>query len=92
MSDAVLIALITGSLTLIGVIITAGSGNKSNAKDIKDIKAENKEQSLAILRLTVMSNDMPISERLVAGDKYIRKGGNGDVKHYYEQLVKEHTK
>ena len=92
MSDAVLIALITGSLTLIGVIITAISGNKSIAQDIKDIKAENKEQSLAILRLTVMSNDMPISERLVAGDKYIRKGGNGDVKHYYEQLVKEHTK
>ena len=92
MSDAVLIALITGSLTLIGVIITAVSGNKSIAKYIKDIKAENKEQSLAILRLTVMSNDMPISERLVAGDKYIRKGGNGDVKHYYEQLVKEHTK
>lgn len=92
MSDAVLIALITGSLTLIGVIITAISGNRSIAKDIKDIKAENKEQSLAILRLTVMSNDMPISERLAAGDKYIRKGGNGDVKHYYEQLVKEHTK
>ena len=92
MSDAVLIALITGSLTLIWVIITAVSGNISIAKDIKDIKAENKEQSLAILRLTVMSNDMPISERLVAGDKYIRKGGNGDVKHYYEQLVKEHTK
>lgn len=92
MSDAVLISLITGSLTLIGVIITAISGNRSISKDIKDIKAENKEQSLAILRLTVMSNDMPISERLVAGDKYIRKGGNGDVKHYYEQLVKEHTK
>ena len=92
MSDAVLIALITGSFTLIGVIINAISGNKSIAKDIKDIKTENKEQSLAILRLTVMSNDMPISERLVAGDKYIRKGGNGDVKHYYEQLVKEHTK
>ena len=92
MSDAVLIALITGSLTLIGVIITAGSGNRSIARDVKDSEAENKEQSLAILRVTVVSNDMPISERLVAGDKYIRKGGNGDVKHYYEQLVKEHTK
>lgn len=91
MSDAVLVAIITGGLTLIGVVISAWSSNKSIAKDIKDIKAENKEQSLAILRLTVMSNDMPISERIVAGDKYVRKGGNGDVKHYYEQLIKEHT-
>lgn len=92
MSEAVLIALITGGLTLIGVVITAISGNKSIAKDLKEIKDDNKEQSLAILRLTVMSNDMPISERIVAGDKYVKKGGNGDVKHYYEQLIKEHTK
>ena len=91
MSEAVLIALITGGLTLIGVVITAISGNKSIAKDLKEIKDDNKEQSLAILRLTVMSNDMPISERIVAGDKYVKKGGNGDVKHYYEQLLKEHT-
>lgn len=92
MSEAVLIALITGGLTLIGVIITAISGNKSIAKDLKEIKEDNKEQALAILRLTIMSNDMPISERLVAGEKYIKKNGNGDVKRYYEQLIKEHTK
>lgn len=92
MSEAVLIAFITGSLTLIGVIITAISGNRSIAKDLKEIKEDNKEQALAILRLTIMSNDMPISERLVAGEKYIKKNGNGDVKHYYEQLIKEHTK
>lgn len=92
MSEAVLIAFITGGLTLIGVIITAISGNRSIAKDLKEIKEDNKEQSLAILRLTVMSNDMPISERLIAGEKYIKKNGNGDVKHYYQQLIKEHTK
>ena len=33
-----------------------------------------------------------ISERLIAGKKYIDAGGNGDVKHYYENLVREHTK
>lgn len=92
MSEAVLIAFITGGLTLIGVIITAISGNRSIAKDLKEIKEDNKEQSLAILRLTVMSNDMPISERLIAGEKYIKKNGNGDVKRYYQQLIKEHTK
>lgn len=92
MSDAVLVALITGTLTLIGVIISTWSTNRSIAKDLKDIKDENKEQSLAILRITVMSHDMPISERIVAGSKYIKKGGNGDVKHYYEKLIEEHTK
>lgn len=92
MSDAVLVALITGSLTLIGVIITDLSSNKSISRDIKDIKAENKDQSLAILRLTIMNPEMPISERIAAGELYVHKGGNGDVKHYYEHLLEEHTK
>lgn len=92
MSDAVIVAIITGTMTLIGVIISTWSSNRSISKDLNDIKEENKHQSLDILRLTVMSGDMPISERLIAGKKYLSRGGNGDVKKYYEQLVKEHTK
>lgn len=92
MGEAIIVAIITGVLALIGALIPTWASNKSIVKDLKDIKEENKEQSLAILRLTVMSNDMPISERIVAGSKYIKRGGNGDVKHYYEQLLKDHTK
>ena len=50
------------------------------------------EQYLSILRLTLMSPEIPISERIIAGDKYIKAGGNGDCKHYYFDLLKEHTK
>jgi hypothetical protein len=35
---------------------------------------------------------MPIAERIIAGDKYVKKGGNGDVKSYYETMLAEHTK
>jgi len=41
---------------------------------------------LSILRLTVINSEMPISERLIAGKKYIDKDGNGDVKEYYKKL------
>lgn len=58
--------------------------------DISERKKQDREQHLAILRLTVMSPEMPISERLIAGEKYIKEGGNGDVKQYYEELYKEH--
>lgn len=92
MSDAVIVALITSGLGFLGVIAANLLSNKSLKDDIKEIKNENKEQSLSILRLTVMCQEMPISERLIAGKKYIDRNGNGDVKHYYEQLVKEHTK
>ena len=59
--------------------------------EVKVLKTNDREHNLAILRLTTMSRDMPISERIIAGRKYIKLGGNGDVKEYYEQLLKEHT-
>lgn len=48
-----------------------------------------KEQYFAILRLTIVSRDMPLSERITAGKKYTEEGGNGDVKHLYLKLLKE---
>lgn len=38
------------------------------------------ENYMGILRLTIMSHEMPIGERIVAGHKYLEEGGNGEVK------------
>lgn len=85
-------------ITLAGVIITVVVGNKKTEKsikentsldglkqDIKELKEHSKENYLGIKRLTVMSHDMPIGERIVAGHDYIKAGGNGEVKHYCEE-------
>lgn len=64
---------------------------QQTADDVKDIKEDNFEQYLSILRLTVMNSEIPIPERLIAGKKYVDKGGNGKVKAYYETLIREHT-
>lgn len=85
-------------ITLAGVIITVYAGNKKTEKsikehtsldgikeDIKELKRHSKENYLGIKRLTVMSHDMPIGERIIAGHDYIKAGGNGDVKHYCEE-------
>lgn len=50
------------------------------------------ENVLSILRLTIVSTEMPMSERIAAGDKYIKFGGNGAVKHLYQSLVAENAK
>jgi hypothetical protein len=50
--------------------------------DIKELKEHSLENYLGIKRLTVMSHDMPIGERIVAGNDYIKAGGNGEVKQY----------
>lgn len=46
-----------------------------------------KENYLNILRLVIMSKEMPLTERIAAGDKYIELGGNGAIKHKYQELI-----
>jgi hypothetical protein len=40
---------------------------------------------MSLLRLTIMSSEMPIGERIVAGHKYLQLGGNGDVKKFLKE-------
>ena len=90
------IALIDGVLTLLGICVTVYATNKKSNKELVEkvdkLVEHDEDQYLSILRLTIMSEEMPISERIIAGDKYVKKGGNGDVKRYYQKMLEEHTK
>ena len=99
--DALLwLGSLIGAITAIVVAVRKAIKPFTSAKD--DIVAISKkadkliehdnEQYLSILRLTLMSPEIPISERIIAGDKYIKAGGIGDCKHYYLELIKDHTK
>jgi hypothetical protein len=63
--------------------------NKKSAKTLEakvDKLIENdKDQCLSIQRLTIFEENLPISERIIAADKYLKKGGNGDTKRYFEK-------
>lgn len=62
---------------------------KSVLDKLDRIEKHQTEDYIAMLRLTIMSEEMPLEERIAAGDKYIELGGNGAVKHKYEQLLGE---
>lgn len=59
-------------------------------KKVQTIERHSHEDYKNILRLIIMNEDMPISERIAAGDKYIEEGGNGAVKAKYKALIKEY--
>lgn len=90
------IALIESVLTFAGICVTVIVSNKKANKKLEQkvdrLVEHDEDQYLSILRLTIMSEEMPISERIIAGDKYVKKGGNGEVKKYYQKLLREHTK
>lgn len=92
MTEGEIIALITIGGSILATLITLIFQNGSIKKDIKKMKEHDDEQYLDILRLTIMSENMPMTERIIAGKKYIDRGGNGDVKKYYEKLIDDHVK
>jgi hypothetical protein len=70
--------------------------------DDQDIKFENietkidhineqlKDHNKKILRLTICSKEIPMSERIKAGDEYVAIPANGEVKLRYEKLKEKY--
>ena len=83
------ITLIESLLTFAGicvtVIVTNRQSNKKLEQKVDKLVDHDKEQYLSLLRLTIMSSEMPIGERIVAGHKYLKLGGNGDVKKFLKE-------
>ena len=90
------IQLIESIFTFLGIYVTVAWSNKKSTKRLEEkvdkLVEHDEDQYLSILRLTIMCPEMPISERIIAGDKYEKKGGNGEVRKYYKQMLAEHTK
>lgn len=94
------IIAIAGVLTALGVIIASAIkvvkciGNVykfiSECKEwMENTDKHNGENYKAILRLVIMTPEMPLSERIEAGDIYVNKlNGNGGVKQKYNELLK----
>jgi hypothetical protein len=45
-----------------------------------------------ILKLVVCSKDMPLKDRVLAGQRYVNNGGNSGVKEIYLEIIKEYNK
>lgn len=61
-------------------IVKLSNTIKDLTNTLADLKEHSNENYMSLLRLTIMSHEMPIGERIVAGHKYLKNGGNGDVK------------
>jgi len=92
MTEGVIILLLGELFSIIGLLITNILQNRSMKKEMKELKEHQNENYLATLRLTVVSEEMPITERIIAGKKYIEKGGNGEVKKIYQRMLNEHVR
>lgn len=87
------IILIASVLTALGVIITTAvkvyKFIRKWEKWVDEQSVHSLDNYMSILQLKIMSPYMPLSERLKAGDVYVKLGGNGEVKQKYHYLLTE---
>jgi len=87
------IILAASVLTALGVIITTAvkiyKFIRKWEKWVDEQSVHSLDNYMSILQLKIMSPYMPLSERLKAGDIYVKLGGNGEVKQKYHYLLTE---
>lgn len=66
--------------------------SKAIRTDIDKLREHTRENYMSTLRLTIMSEEIPLEERLEAGEKYVQLGGNGPVKCKYKELQEAYLK
>lgn len=87
-----IIVLVASAITSLTVVLTTVvTAYKFIRKWDKWVKQKDKhdiEQYVQILRLVIMTPEMPLSERISAGDTYVNElHRNGAVKQKYNELL-----
>ena len=81
-------AIVSAVGVLITAIVTAYRFIRKWDKWVKQKDKHDIEQYVQILRLVIMTPEMPLSERIAAGDTYVNElHRNGAVKQKYNELL-----
>ena len=81
-------SVITSSTVIITALATAYKFIRKWDKWVKQKDKHDIEQYVQILRLVIMTPEMPLSERISAGDTYVNElHRNGAVKQKYNELL-----
>lgn len=88
------IVLIAGVVSGIGVILgTLWKVHKfldAMERKYDEMNETLKDNTIYTLKMAVLSTEMPLVDRIEAGEKYMALGGNGKVKKKVEHLIEEY--
>ena len=58
-------------------------------EQLRDLKEGQIRNEIHNLRLAVLEENLPLGERIACAERYFKLGGNGYIKYYYNELLKE---
>lgn len=89
-----MIAIIAGVISGISVILGAfwkiHKFLDTLEKKYEEMNNTLKDNTMYILRMAVLNEEMPLVDRIQAGEKYIALGGNGTIKKKVGHLIEEY--
>ena len=89
--NVLLIASLVGALTAIGAFLyKMYSFFRKIEENYEEMNHTIKQNTIYILKIAIMSDEMPLVDRIHAGEQYIAMGGNGMVKKKLNQLMEEY--
>ena len=77
--------------SVLTILLKVLSPLKSIEARIEKLESYSQSDYMNTLKLTIMSEEFPLEERLVAGEKYVQEGGNGAIKAKYQLLREEYS-
>lgn len=78
--------IITAILVIVAFLVKIYKLISSVEKKINTFEENLKDNTLSTYRLVIINENMPLSERLNAGKKYVDMGGNGEIHALYDAL------
>ena len=91
MIDSILItASIIGALvTILGTSYKLMKMFHNVMNKIEGVEEQIKENTIHILKLAILEENLSPAERIKCGERYVALGGNGQIKKIYEQLLED---
>ena len=81
-------AIITASGVITGTVLKIHSILNRIERKFDSYDDTIKENTINILKMSLLSEDLPITDRINAGKRYLELGGNGYGKIVYGQLMR----
>lgn len=87
------IVQLAGIISALGVILGAAWRVHKLLKKFEDsfdrFETALNENTIHLLKMALLSEDLPITDRIHAGERYLALGGNGYGKIVYKRLLEE---
>ena len=91
--NILLIASIITAVTVIGTFLFKLYKFFRTLEDkYDDMNELLKSNTIHLLKIAVLDDKLPLTDRIHAGEQYIKLGGNGFIKKKYERLLEEYEK